>query len=322
VAVAASTTPATATVTYAPSDGALTVSVTGLPAGANAAVNVTGPLGFARAVTATTTLTALAPGGYRVNASAVTSGMTTYAPAYAAQNLPVVAGTTATATVAYSSTSSLPDLLIWGGSMEPPIDTTETFSDTACAVVEGLVQSGTRRLMRFGIEVRNAGTGDLFFGDPARNPLFTYAPCHGHYHFDDFALYRLVDSSGQTVGTGLKVGFCLADYSRWDPSANPNPRYYFKECNPQGIQAGWSDKYLPFLDGQWVDITGVPAGTYTLELTVDPENLIFETDETNNVLRVQVSISPPAPGAIPALQSRPARLSSNVRQLSTPSARH
>jgi hypothetical protein len=183
-----------------------------------------------------------------------------------------------------------PDLLIWAGSMEPPIDTTETFSDTACAVVEGLVQSGTRRLMRFGIEVRNAGTGDLFFGDPAGSPLFTYAPCHDHYHFDDFAHYRLVDSTGQTVGTGLKVGFCLADYHRWDPSANPNRRYYYEECKPQGIQAGWSDVYVSSLDGQWVDISGVPAGTYTLELTVDPENLIAETDETNNVLRVQVTI--------------------------------
>jgi hypothetical protein len=111
------------------------------------------------------------------------------------------------------------------------------------------------------------------------------------------------------VGTGLKVGFCLADYIRWDPSANPNRRYYYEECNPQGIQAGWSDIYGSFLDGQWVDITGVPGGTYTLELIVDPDNLIVETDETNNVLRVQVSISPSAPGAILALQSRPARLS-------------
>jgi subtilase family serine protease len=49
-----------------------------------------------------------------------------------------------------------------------------------------------------------------------------------------------------------------------------------------------------------VDITGVPAGTYTLELTVDPEDLIFETDETNNVLRVQVTI-PSDPGSTPAL---------------------
>jgi hypothetical protein len=170
--------------------------------------------------------------------------------------------------------------------MDPPIFTTETFSDTACAVVEGLVQSGTRQLMRFGMETRNAGTGDLSFGDPAGNPLFAYAPCHGHYHFDDFALYRLVNSSGQTVGTGLKVGFCLEDDERWDPSAKSNPLYY--DCDYQGIQAGWSDIYRSSLDGQWVDITGVPAGAYTLELTVDPENLIAETDETNNVLRVQV----------------------------------
>lgn len=294
VTVTAGTAPSSVSITYTVTTGRLTVRGEGLPPATNAAVTVNGPAGFRQAITGTTTLPLLTPGAYTLTATPVTRSGSTWYPSPAFQEANVVAGATASATVTYT----LPqvDLLIWGGSMEPPVFRTETFSDTACAVVEGLVKSGTRRLMRFGTEVRNAGSGDLFFGDPASNPLFAYAPCHDHYHFDDFALYRLVDSSGQAVGKSLKVGYCLADLSRWDPSASPNRRYYAEECNPQGIQAGWSDSYVSSLDGQWVDITGIPAGTYTLELTVDPDDLIFETDETNNILRIQVTI-PPHPGS-------------------------
>src|SRR5207249_8772546 len=47
----------------------------------------------------------------------------------------------------------------------------------------------------------------------------------------------------------------------------------------------------------WIDITGLPGGTYILELEVDPENRIAESDESNNITRVLVSFPdcPPPP---------------------------
>lgn len=190
-----------------------------------------------------------------------------------------------TLTATYSA-NSMPDLTPVLTSLNA-YTTTETFNGAACDVSEGLVVSGTRRLLRFSTETRNVGTADLVLRSPVNNPLFTYAPCHGHYHFNNFAEYRLLDAAGQPAAVGQKVGFCLEDVSRWDSTANSNPQY---DCDYQGIQAGWSDIYSRNLPGQWVDITDVPAGTYVLEIRLDTANRIAEADETNNVARAQVVI--------------------------------
>ena len=193
-------------------------------------------------------------------------------------------GVTLTAT--YSS-SAKPDLMPFLGSLNPATST-ETFNGNACDVSEGLVVSGTRRLLRFTTETRNVGTADLVLRSPANNPLFTYAPCHGHYHFNNFAEYRLLNSAGQQIAIGQKVGFCLEDVSRWNSAANSRAQY---NCDYQGIQAGWADLYSRNLPGQWIDITGVAAGTYVLEIRLDTANRIDEANETNNTARAEVVIS-------------------------------
>lgn len=90
------------TVTYAASTGALTVTISGLPGGVLASVNVSGPGGYSQNVTATTTLTGLAPGSYTVTAGNVTSGPTTYVPTPTSQTPTVSNGATASAAVAYA----------------------------------------------------------------------------------------------------------------------------------------------------------------------------------------------------------------------------
>jgi hypothetical protein len=179
-----------------------------------------------------------------------------------------------------------PDLVFWAGSMNPRI-TTETFAATDCAVVEQAVPQGTHKLLRFTTETRNVGTADLVLGNPSNNSSFVWGSCHGHYHFNSFAAYRLLNTAGQVVRTGNKVGFCLMDISRFGSTANPSSRY---NCSSQGIQAGWADVYSSNLTGQWVVVTGVPAGNYVLEVEVDPMNFIAEADETNNITRVNVTI--------------------------------
>jgi hypothetical protein len=93
IVVAASTTPVTAMVQYALATGRLTVNVSGLPVGSNASISVQGPAGFSAALTATTTLTGLAPGTYTVSASSVVAGTTTYEPSAASQSVAVAAST-------------------------------------------------------------------------------------------------------------------------------------------------------------------------------------------------------------------------------------
>jgi len=186
---------------------------------------------------------------------------------------------------------NLPDLIIWGPSVSPKIATV-TFSSSSCAVVEGMAQAGTRRLLRFSTETRNQGTADLYLGNPATNPQFVYAPCHGHYHFNNYANYRLLDSNGQSAATGLKIGFCLLDTLRWSDNAPSRAKY---TCSDQGIQKGWGDVYDSSLDGQWIDITGVPDGNYTLEMEVNPQHILPESDYGNNITRVPIALGSARP---------------------------
>lgn len=76
---------------YALSTGGIAVAVSGLPASAAGNVNITGPGGFARSVTATETVTELAPGAYVVTASPVVFGGITYIPTPATRSVTVIA---------------------------------------------------------------------------------------------------------------------------------------------------------------------------------------------------------------------------------------
>ncbi len=184
---------------------------------------------------------------------------------------------------------ALPDLSLVASAVNPSIDT-ETFAPTSCAVQEGLIQAGSRTIIRFNTQTENSGTADMIFGNPANNPLFVWAPCHAHYHFQNYMSYRLLDGNGARVAVGLKVGFCVLDVFRWSPSA-PSTALY--NCTDQGIQVGWGDLYDSTLDGQWIDITGVPNGNYTMELEANPQGIIQEANYGNNVIHVPISIGNP-----------------------------
>ncbi len=188
-----------------------------------------------------------------------------------------------------AQTNALPDLIMWGPAAANYIITNITFIATNCAVVEGCVQAGDRRIIRFTGETRNIGLADLVMGSPTNNPLFEFSPCHGHYHFHDYAEYRLVTTNGQQAAVGLKAGFCLLDSFRWDPSAFPTRVY---DCEFQGLQKGWADSYPGTLDCQWIDITDTQPGSYQLELESNPQHVLQESDYSNNVASIQVVIPP------------------------------
>jgi hypothetical protein len=51
------------------------------------------------------------------------------------------------------------------------------------------------------------------------------------------------------------------------------------DCAFQGITSGWGDWYFKQLTGQWIDITGVPAGDYIVRVRI---NLVNTFDEGSN----------------------------------------
>jgi hypothetical protein len=173
------------------------------------------------------------------------------------------------------------------------------FAPEDCAIAEGVVGgSGYRRLLRFDTVLMNRGDGDLVVGD-RRDPNNPYAPyfvyhaCHGHYHIRYFSIYELLTPDGQVVVAGTKQGFCFEDSFKYQDGG----KSHGYDCSNQGITSGWGDWYYKQLVGQWIDITGVPAGDYIVRVSINTglDSPIFDEGQNRypNVIQVPVRIPSP-----------------------------
>lgn len=185
-----------------------------------------------------------------------------------------------------------PDLFVPDRLLNPKI-VDQSFADSDCEVEEHCTVQGRRRLLRFDMHTQNLGNEDLIFGPPGDSPLFQYAPCHNHYHFQALAIYRVLTISNVLVRVGNKFGFCLEDVLNVVAPANSTRRF---NCNDQGIQAGWGDIYNADLPCQYVDLTGLPSGEYILEVELDPLHQIPESNEDNNIARTTFVLADPCTG--------------------------
>lgn len=119
---------------------------------------------------------------------------------------------------------------------------------------------------------------------------------HNHFHFNDYAHYTLrpAAANGTPERYGEKVTFCLMDTDRIDhrlPGAPKRAQYTTCSMSRQGISVGWGDAYRYYLDGQFIDVTGLPDGDYDLVITLDPKGRIIETDDGDNVSTTRLTIA-------------------------------
>ncbi len=204
----------------------------------------------------------------------------------------------------------LPDLVPQIVDVSTEFDATVAVGD----VIEGCAEATSGvDLLRFGAYSRNDGTADFVLGDPlcpspcdehplevCGDPDFVCSPAagHNHAHYSNYARYELLDGTGQAVVVGHKQGYCLRD------TTCAAPLY---TCTNQGISAGCSDLYGANLGCQYLDITGIPSGTYVLRVTIDPFDRILELSESNNVVQQTVTIARPGPTASPSPFVAPSR---------------
>ncbi|HVM44695.1 MAG TPA: lysyl oxidase family protein [Candidatus Thermoplasmatota archaeon] len=194
-----------------------------------------------------------------------------------------------------------PDLVV-DATRFAPFKQTQTFSVNSCDVREGHTVPGTRTLLRFTFTTPNQGLADLVVGAPQGNPNFEFGECHGHYHFKEYADYRLWTPAQHAEYEALRVanpgvqahvilaenphlapvkgdkrGFCVIDLIKY----GPGPAKYLT-CGFQGVSVGWADEYHWSLSGQYIDVTGVAPGDYILEAEVNSEHLYEESNYDNN----------------------------------------
>jgi hypothetical protein len=150
----------------------------------------------------------------------------------------------------------------------------------------------------------------------ARQPTATsmyYEPAtmHQHWHLMGFERMQLRTPKGGVVVSDRKNGFCLGDrYAIAYGPVGPEPddgttegalTKYLRDnmCGYKntsvldmktGISVGSGDEYDYEVDYQWLDITGLPTGTYDIVNTVNADRTLLETDYTNNSSAIAISV--------------------------------
>lgn len=127
---------------------------------------------------------------------------------------------------------------------------------------------------------------------------FIFHDTHNHWHIDDIGEFsvRLPDTNNSdipgeiaTLGTGeetasIKVGFCITNVYKYNGDESPTSQRIYWDCEVglQGIQPGWVDQYHQSVEGNEIDITDLPNGTYFLVHEWNPENTFVDGDNSND----------------------------------------
>ncbi len=104
-------------------------------------------------------------------------------------------------------------------------------------------------------------------------------------------------SPGAVVATSPKSDYCItADaFVGGVPNAPDHTSPPQSDCtNPHkalGLSVGWGDEYDQTDNGQPIDLTPVPDGTYILHAVVDPQHLFTESNRNNNVVNTELQIT-------------------------------
>ncbi|MFD9538641.1 lysyl oxidase family protein [Streptomyces sp. NPDC060022] len=119
-------------------------------------------------------------------------------------------------------------------------------------------------------------------------------PGHEHWHFTDFASYRLLKADKKESVRSGKEAFCLAntdavDYTVKNANWHPDNTDLSTACGQENsisvrevLDVGSGDTYTQDLPGQSFDITGLPNGTYYIQVLANPEKRLKETNLGNN----------------------------------------
>ncbi len=181
-----------------------------------------------------------------------------------------------------------PDLKIMVNDIQSSLFLTTINNSDGCMINEGcLTGYGEREIIRFTTRIENIGEQDYYIGyapfDVATpSTQFNYDNCHNHWHYKGYAEYLVFDDNQDLLPVGFKAGFCVMDL---DCSYGGGTAAY--GCAEMGISAHCGDIYDSSLDCQWIDVTDLEAGVYTLVVRInwdqDPDFLgRQETDYTNN----------------------------------------
>ena len=132
---------------------------------------------------------------------------------------------------------------------------------------------------------------------------YTVSPDHRHWHLLGFDRYELRRAGqGKAAVRDRKTGFCLGDRYEIPGRAlqdEPPSPVYTSRCGlgdpgllgiREGISVGYGDDYKATLEGQYLPLTGLPAGRYVLVHEVNAERRLRELDYGNNAASLLIQL--------------------------------
>lgn len=145
-------------------------------------------------------------------------------------------------------------------------------------------------------------TPGVIASHPTAATMYFSGDGHNHWHVRDLERYVLESQNGATRLYGEKHGFCFWDNVRYSPALPGYPlnAVYtgFNSCVTRGdatvlmgLSIGWGDRYPATITDQYINITSLPAGEYTVTATADWNNWFAESNDANNSTTARIRIS-------------------------------
>jgi hypothetical protein len=138
------------------------------------------------------------------------------------------------------------------------------------------------------------------------------SPDHQHWHLLHFDRYELRRAGrAGALMRDQKTGFCLGDRYRtqtYDVPSAPSAPVYTERCGltkpwlrrvSEGISPGYGDNYMPYLEGQSLPLSDLPAGRYVLTHRTNPDRALRESNYKNDAASVLLELS--WSGAVPEM---------------------
>jgi hypothetical protein len=129
------------------------------------------------------------------------------------------------------------------------------------------------------------------WAEHATSAVMTYAgDGHNHWHVIGLQSWILTNDRNERLANGAKTGFCFWDNYRYGATGSA---YYLPSTTsactqrsdgtvPMGLSVGWGDEYPSSIAFQYIDISGLPYGDYTVQVQADAGSAFVEADETTN----------------------------------------
>jgi hypothetical protein len=148
-------------------------------------------------------------------------------------------------------------------------------SEQGCEIQDGCYgDAGKRTVIPFELTIQNSGSAPLEVGAPWDSPAYYLSACASEYLTANFIQAEVLSPDGEVVAARHLPTSCIAD--------DESDTY---RCSSQGLAADDLSQQ-PGHSCNSLDVTGLPAGQYTVRFTINADERFAESNFDNNTIEI------------------------------------